>query len=53
MKAYKEWVMGPASKDWIRDEFTGAEAAWRAALEWIREEEDLGRSPSIKDELGE
>ena len=37
MKAYEEWVYGGASDDWIGDEFTGAEEAWRAALEWVKE----------------
>jgi len=38
MKAFERWVMGPASDDWIQDEFTGAEAAWRAALEWASQQ---------------
>jgi len=40
MKAFEEWVAGPATDGWIRDEFTGAELAWRAALEWLRDNED-------------
>ena len=35
MRAYEEWVSGPASKDWIRDEFDGAEDGWEAALKWL------------------
>ena len=38
MKAFEEWVMGPASNDWVRDEFTGAEAGWKAALMWALQE---------------
>ena len=55
MKAYEEWVFGSASKDWIRDEFTGAEAGWRAALEWAlsRECDDAILSCEIEQELEE
>ena len=43
MKEYKKWVMGIASDDWIRDEFTGAEAGWKAALEWA-ENQFIGKT---------
>lgn len=45
MEVYDEWVMGLASDNWIRDEFTGAEAGWRAALGWIK------THPDVKDPL--
>lgn len=33
MEEYNKWVFG--EDNWIRDEFAGAEAGWRAALEWV------------------
>lgn len=44
MKEFEKWVMGPASDDWIRDEFTGAEAAWRAALEEVLDQIEICNS---------